>query len=264
MNIDQIMLGTAYWGSLVDEYEAFKLLDSYVESGGRYIDSATNYPIDGVADHFGLSLRILNRWIAENDYKELEIFVKIGSINNLGSSATDLKASTIHKISHYLQNELGENLHGLGIHWDNRGDNQRSEILETIDAMRSLKHQGYQIGISGISNLAAYKSEGADLAEDWEIQAKETLENQKSRLEYMKYFPNAKFSLYGLNAGGQFKKQALIGKSNAYLDKKTLDGISSIEYLSRIQTLLNRSNVSKIIVGPRKIDQGRYIFKRIK
>ena len=63
---DELVLGTAMWGWTVDKVTAFQLLDAWYAAGQRKVDTATNYPIDRVPEHFRLAEQILAEWIRAN------------------------------------------------------------------------------------------------------------------------------------------------------------------------------------------------------
>lgn len=61
----RIALGSMYFGTRVDEATSFRLLDCFVERGGRWIDTANNYSFwsdpSGVG---GQSEELIGRWLA--------------------------------------------------------------------------------------------------------------------------------------------------------------------------------------------------------
>jgi uncharacterized protein YneR len=128
----QLYLGTANWGKSVSKTEALSMLDAYFGYGNDLIDSSTNYPINNQARDYGLALTWLAEWLSLNSQSNLKIFVKIGSINNNGGSENDLSVSAITNQIIQLQDKFGENLYGVGIHWDNRDSNCKNEILDLI------------------------------------------------------------------------------------------------------------------------------------
>ena len=77
-----LALGTAMWGWTVDKEICFKMLDLFYESGERYIDTACNYPINGLSKDRYASENIIAEWIKINGVNDLNIIYKLGSITN--------------------------------------------------------------------------------------------------------------------------------------------------------------------------------------
>ena len=78
----KIALGTAYWGSEISRSQAHEILDFYYLKGGRYVDSAFNYPINSVSEDLNKSAIILQEWLQVNKITDLKINYKVGSISN--------------------------------------------------------------------------------------------------------------------------------------------------------------------------------------
>ena len=85
----KISLGSAYWGWSVSEKEANDILNLFYDNGGRFVDSAFNYPISSKPKDLNKSFIILSDWIKRNKINDLKINYKIGSISN------DYKPKTI-------------------------------------------------------------------------------------------------------------------------------------------------------------------------
>lgn len=64
-----ICLGTVSFGTSLDTSTAFQLLDTFVEHGGNFIDTAHIYGA-WVPDGLGLSEKIIGRWVKERGLKE--------------------------------------------------------------------------------------------------------------------------------------------------------------------------------------------------
>lgn len=273
-----LILGTALWGWGLNKKEAFAILDMYVELGGRYVDCATNYPINKKIEDYGLALKWLKEWIQINKIK-LFIIVKIGSIDNNASSLYDLSKNRVLSLYEEIKINFNDSLGCISVHWDNRNENENiDQVRETIFAFRKIKEEGFSIGLSGIKKPEFYATEAIDLVDDWIIQCKENFLTQEVRLNYQKFFPNAKYYAYGINMGG-FK----ISK-----DQKSVSAeIRNIDYPEKLKTImadglknsilysigLKESNdlnmafiffnpiYSGIIIGPRTIEQMYSTYK---
>ena len=96
MKKNNLVLGSAMWGWNVSEIECYKILDVYYEEGFRSFDCATNYPINKNPNSFRKSENILCNWIKDNKINDLKINIKIGSLDNKGSSINNLNKSSIN------------------------------------------------------------------------------------------------------------------------------------------------------------------------
>jgi aryl-alcohol dehydrogenase-like predicted oxidoreductase len=252
--INRLILGTARWGSTVDTSVAYEILDKFVDAGGRHVDTATNYPIDGDPQKYGLAIQILSEWLQMNSAIKLNVLVKMGSINNAGSPETNLSPAALLLQFNRIQFVLKESLDGVGIHWDNRDDTQKNKIQETTSLFEEFSNRGLRIGLSGIVGKEAYALAAPNLVSEWEIQVKESMNDSEVRNAYLKYFPGAKYLAYGISSEAR--------SSSEVKKMPTLSRITNTEevgkqekYLATILTILNVKKVSKVIVGPRTLNQ---------
>jgi aryl-alcohol dehydrogenase-like predicted oxidoreductase len=252
--INNIVLGTARWGSHVEQNEVHKLLDKFVSAGGQFIDASTNYPINGVAQDLGLSNRILAKWINHNPGVRLNVLVKIGSVNNSGGPENDLSGRALQGEFERLKESLGNSLGGIGVHWDNRGYAQRNEICETTLKFSEFHHEGFRIGISGIKDKEGYRKTAPWLQGFWEIQIKFSGGELSSRNEYQKFFPNALYLGYGISRHGD-AELSFKNKDLSDLDLSLRADHKENLYLARISSLLESSKVQRVIIGPRTLGQ---------
>jgi hypothetical protein len=247
--IEKLILGCAYWGSRISPPVAMKLLDLYVESGGRHVDSATNYPINGNINDFGLANKIIAQWLKSNTNIALDVFVKIGSIDNSGGPECDLTYRKLSRDVRKLRNIFENNLGGVGIHWDNRGELSKSEITETTDFMRALHQQNFRIGLSGLKYKDTYLRSAPDLANCWEIQVKETTTKQDVRNDYLRFYPEAKYIAYGIGSERHSTKKDFQPPTDLETSKQGSD------YYNLINELLTNRRIDKVLIGPRTLNQ---------
>jgi aryl-alcohol dehydrogenase-like predicted oxidoreductase len=252
--IEKLALGTARWGSEIDIKTVFKLLDRFVESGGRYIDSATNYPINGVAEDFGLANKILSKWISLNLDVDLSIFVKLGSVSNSGGPESDLSAERIYNDFESLHHKFGKSFGGVGVHWDNRGIDKVEQIKETIQQLALFHKNGFRIGISGLREVGTYSSLAPSLQNVWEIQVKEKVNDHSIRDSYLSFFPYASYFVYGIN-GRRLLSSASIQGSKEVNRQSEQQESNADRYFLWIKTILDRNGVDKVIIGPRTLQQ---------
>jgi aryl-alcohol dehydrogenase-like predicted oxidoreductase len=200
----RLVLGTALWGWSVGRSTAFALLDHFVAGGGCYVDTATNYPINGVPSDFGKATGWLREWLRSNGLNSLRIILKTGAVDNSGKPESQLSAKYLRWTHEHFSSEFEEALDTISTHWDNREDApaERGAVAEIVDEFRRLAEKGLSIGLSGIKNPELYHRLAPDLSEKWWIQVKENVLTDTARRLYELHFENARFLAYGLNLGG--------------------------------------------------------------
>lgn len=202
----ELFLGTALWGWGVEEREAHSLLDLFYERGGRRVDAAVNYPINGDPDAFGLANRYISRWLKANPAAEMSIYLKIGAVDNSGSPRTALTPTDMLLSVELAGGLFGERLWGLAIHWDNSTD--AKVVSETAGTLAELHQTGFEIGFSGIAEPDLYAAALRPLSDRCWIQVKENAATNKARQHYLPHFPDANYLAYGINMGGFKLKEA--------------------------------------------------------
>ncbi|MCU4751268.1 aldo/keto reductase [Halobacteria archaeon AArc-curdl1] len=78
-SVSELALGTIYFGSTIDAETSADILDTYYEAGGRFFDSANNYPtwLDGYDEPE--SEYFLGEWIEERGVREnVTVATKVG------------------------------------------------------------------------------------------------------------------------------------------------------------------------------------------
>lgn len=198
-NHKSLTLGTAMWGWTIPEKTCFELLDHFYASGFRQVDTATNYPINKQPEDFRKAENILLEWINAHGIKDLEVIVKIGSINNLRSPEHNLSKSFILMNLDEYRFKYGANLAMLMIHWDNRDD--INEIRQTLEAFESVHAHNLQTGLSGIRHPELYAQLNKTFQFDFHIQIKHNL-LQSDYHKYHFFHGKRRFITYGINAGG--------------------------------------------------------------
>ncbi len=197
--IPTIILGSAMWGWTVPKSTVFELLDEWYAVGFREVDAATNYPIDKDPEHFRLSEKILLEWLNTHGVNDLQVMMKVGSVNNLRSPDHVLTRSfVLMMLDEYLY-LLGKNLGTFMVHWDNR--EEESAIRDTLEGLEEARRRGLQVGLSGILHPEIYAGLNQEFQFDFRIQLKHNV----LQSDYAKYAPfhgQRRFIAYGINAGG--------------------------------------------------------------
>lgn len=238
---EKLILGTAMWGWTMPKEKCFELLDAYYQLGGREVDTATNYPINKNPQDFRRAERILLDWLTANEVKDMQVMMKIGSLNNLRTSDHNLSPSFLMMAANDYQYFFGSNLSSLMIHWDNRDD--FIEIRQSLDVLEGLQKTGINIGFSGLKHpdLYAKALEGISI-KGLRIQIKHNLLYS----DYDRYKPlhdKAAFIAYGINAGG-LKLQQNAYKMNASLMVRGGRKEAHIDLIKSLNELLQEETKS--------------------
>jgi len=225
-----VYLGTAAWGKKTTKSEAFAILDEFVKNDFNLVDTATNYPINRKSEDLRLAISWLMEWQSRNLNTQIKVFVKIGSVNNLGDERFNLTGNYIGQVTDELQNSFGINLYGIGIHWDNRNESCYDEIRETILTLNSLGNN-LTLGMSGIKHPDLY-FKTKDIDRDWVIQVKEYPGYTAGREHYLSCFSKNPYIAYGLShfincsaeTNGRNKKEIYFQGLGYFLRSKDLQG----------------------------------------
>ncbi len=194
-----LILGTAMWGWTTSKETAFGLLDEWYAKGFRQVDGATNYPINKQPEDFRKAENILLDWIKTHGIADLEVMMKIGSVNNLRTPEHLLTKSFVLMMLDEYAWLFGKNLHTLMVHWDNREETEA--IRETLEALQTVKEKGLQVGLSGIQRPDIYAALNREFQLDFRIQIKHNV-LQSDYGRYAAFHGQRRFIAYGINAGG--------------------------------------------------------------
>ncbi|MBR9921669.1 MAG: hypothetical protein GYB31_12595 [Bacteroidetes bacterium] len=199
MQLPDLLLGTALWGWTVPKEICFQLLDQYYAAGYRQLDAATNYPINKTESDFRKSETILLEWIAAHGISDLQVIMKVGSLNNLGGPENNLsQAFLLLNLADYTE-KLGTNLDTFMIHWDNRND--KEEIKASLQVLKQAQNQGLRVGLSGIKHPEVYAELNKTARLPFRIEIKHNV-FQSAWSHYQTFQAEAEFLTYGINAGG--------------------------------------------------------------
>ena len=213
INHKSLLLGTAQWGWTVSREEAFRLMDAWRAAGHRKIDAATNYPINRSPADFRASERILLEYIQAQGQYDLDLTMKIGSLDNMRTPEINLAPSFILMMTEEYRRIFGDNLRCVMLHWDNRAD--ASAIRASLEALAVVQQtHEVRVGLSGILHPDIYASVNRDTGLTFDIQLKHNvLHSDISR--YVPFYqplsgtstaqaspPAHRFFAYGINAGG--------------------------------------------------------------
>ncbi len=235
-----LLLGTAQWGWNVSRSEAFEMLDFWLKSGRRHIDAATNYPINKNPGDFRASEKILHEYVQAHGLRDLDITMKVGSLDNMRTPDINLAPSFLMMAGDEYSRLFGDNLRCLMLHWDNRND--PAEIRASLEALRvAAKEYGLRTGLSGIAHPETYAAVNEDLQMGFDIQLKNNL-LQSDAMRYEHLFKQSKhrFFAYGINAGG-VKIDGVYAEDSTLL-KRGGDPERAAAVLEKLQAVLPKLN----------------------
>ena len=201
-----LMLGTAQWGWTVSKSEAFQLLDTWLDAGFRHLDCATNYPINRNPADFRAAEKILQEYTRAHGLRDLQLTMKIGSLDNLRSPEVNLAPSFVQMMTEEYLRLFDTNLVCAMFHWDNR--EEVGAIHHSLEALQRLQQDyGIRPGLSGIAQPAVYAIANADLGLSFEIQLKHNvLQSDFERYAPLLAADNGhelhSIFAYGINVGG--------------------------------------------------------------
>jgi len=144
IEVSQFCLGTAYFGTKINKKDSFRMLDSFIDQNGNFIDTALIYAywIKGSS----LSEKLIGEYISINNIRETIVICTKGFIKKnpeekikTGQIKNDLENSLINLKTNYIDLYL---LHK---------DYIEIPVKEIIDILYSLKSMG-KIRHYGLSN----------------------------------------------------------------------------------------------------------------
>ncbi|GAB1340487.1 aldo/keto reductase [Streptomyces sp. E-15] len=153
----RVALGTMYFGTTVPEESARRLLDRYVERGGRLIDTANCYAFWAEGGTGEESERVIGRWLADRGARDdVLLATKVGSRPEPpGASwpehAEGLAADTVAEQFARSAERLGTDRIDL---YFSHIEDPATELAETLEAFDTLVRAG-SVGVLGASNTTA-------------------------------------------------------------------------------------------------------------
>jgi len=165
------------------------------------VDSATNYPINKRPEDFRLAEIYLQEWINTHGISDLEIMMKIGSVNNMMTPENNLSPSFLLLNADEYAHRFGSNLSHLMIHWDNRDEEEA--IADSLSTLFSLQKDGILPGLSGVRHPEVYAKvlKQLDAPKNMPLQIKHNLVySDYDRVAPL--HPWVKCLAYGINGGG--------------------------------------------------------------
>ncbi len=158
MAVADLVLGTQYFGTRVDEAAGFRLLDAFVEAGGVWIDTANCYAFWlSETGHGGQSEAVIGRWLAANPGMrgQVKLATKVGAERLPDGREEGLSADVIAKAVTDSLDRLG--VDAVDLLWAHVED-PKTRLEETAAALRSEVQSGRAEAI-GVSNHPSWKAD---------------------------------------------------------------------------------------------------------
>jgi aryl-alcohol dehydrogenase-like predicted oxidoreductase len=150
--ISSIGLGTMYLGTKVDEKTSFDIIDYYIGTGGRLLDSANKYASWIPGFNGGESESLIGRWLKKRGNRQgIFIISKVGFPYR--AIPRSLKKEII--ISECEKSLKRLDVETIDLYFAHAYDTE-TPIEETMDAFQNLKKQG-KIRFAGASNFYAWQ-----------------------------------------------------------------------------------------------------------
>lgn len=163
MAIADLVLGTMYFGTTVDEATSWAILDAFVEAGGTTLDTANAYSfwMSGTG-RGGQSEQVIGRWLARRPglRERLVIATKVGVHPEPGGSPgrlEGLSAGVIRRELDASRRRLG--IDTVDVYWAH-ADDRHTPLEQTVAALAALVRDG-AVRRLGASNYATWRVERA-------------------------------------------------------------------------------------------------------
>lgn len=148
LNVSRICLGTAGFGDKLDQEKSFKVLDTFVQAGGNFIDTANVY-CKWLEGHGNCSEQIIGKWMKDRGTQGKVIVATKGA----HYSFEDQGRSRVNRED--IRTDLDESCRTLGtdvidFYWLHR-DDPKKPAEEIVDILEELQKEG-RIRYFGFSN----------------------------------------------------------------------------------------------------------------
>ncbi len=182
--VSAICLGSAYFGTRIEQDTAFEIMDTYYEMGGRFIDTANSYAAWYPGAVGGDSERTIGAWMKSRKVRN-EMFVA----TKVGYGYGDVPQGTSTEL---ILQESEKSLRNLGIDridlYYAHIDDRNTPVEETLCALDQLVQDG-KVNLIGASNFRAWRMESAfQISLENDLAMFSTLENHHT---YLKPRPEA-------------------------------------------------------------------------
>lgn len=149
LHVSPITFGGNVLGWTIDEQQSFKVLDTFVEAGFNFIDTADVYSRWAPNHVGGESETILGNWVkARNNRDKVIVATKVGS--DMGEGKTLQKAYILRRVEDSLSRLQTDYIDLYQTHFDD----ETTPVEETLEAYSELVNAG-KVRWVGASNMSA-------------------------------------------------------------------------------------------------------------
>ncbi|WP_163542792.1 aldo/keto reductase [Occultella kanbiaonis] len=159
-----VALGAMLFGTTIDEPTSFEILDSYVDAGGVWIDTADCYAFwADPSGYGGQSEELLGRWLAARPgaRDRVRIATKVGceclTPNSWPEVSEGLAPAVVRDVAEQSLRRMG--IEHIDLDWAHRDDRDVAQA-DNVAAFGSLVTEG-KVGRLGHSNTALWRTECA-------------------------------------------------------------------------------------------------------
>ena len=173
--VSKLALGTMYFGRETPEEEAFAILDTFIEAGGNFIDTADVY-VGGLAE------QVVGRWLAGRPRQITDMVV----LATKGRSGNNADPNALGLSRRYLHRALDASLRRLGVEtidlYQLHASDMHTPVEETLSFLDAALRSG-KIQYSGLSNFTGWQLQlMVSTAKAMGMQPPATLQQQYSLL----------------------------------------------------------------------------------
>lgn len=258
--ISPLTLGGNVFGWTLNEAASYKILDSFVDAGFNFIDTADVYSIWAPGNQGGESETIIGNWLKKTGKrKDVIIATKLGT--DLGGGKKGLSANYMKQAVEASLKRLGTDYIDL---YQSHIDDAVTPVNETMIAFNQLISEG-KIRYIGASNLSAERIKASnDFARDNKLQPYISLQplynlydRQKFENEYSNLVQEESLGVipyYSLASGfltGKYRSSEDLDKSRRgqgvkkYMDKRGFNILAAMDEIA----LEHKVPVSQIAVA---------------
>lgn len=147
LDVFPFCLGGSVFGWNVDEPEAFRLLDAYVEAGGNFIDTADSYAQWAPGNRGGESERIIGNWIASRRSRDrVVIATKVGRRVGMTGLSREVITRSVEESLERLRTDH------IDLYYAHTDDTD-TPLEESLAAFDALVREG-KVRHLGVSNIS--------------------------------------------------------------------------------------------------------------
>jgi aryl-alcohol dehydrogenase-like predicted oxidoreductase len=154
LKVSALCMGTMQFGWTTDERHAFEVLDTFVEDGGNFIDTADVYTRWAEGNPGGVAEEIIGRWMkARGNRQTLVIATKVRGM--MGPGPNDVGLSRKHILDAVVASLRRLQIDYIDL-YQAHSDDREVPLDETLEAFDSLVQRGL-VRYTGASNYAAWR-----------------------------------------------------------------------------------------------------------